>query len=303
MFIDTHGHIQFNAYKEDGDAVVKRAFDAGVAIIAPASQIDTSRRAVEYAERWNTPWLRAAIGLHPIHLEDVRVDSSEVGDQFKFRTRKEEFDRGKYEELLQSETVVAIGEIGLDYWRRPKSKVKRAEYEGRQKEAFIAQLDMAADHNLPVILHCRVAHDDMLAIVSEHPHRSKMEYPGVVHSYTGDLVQLEKFLSLGFSIGVNGLLFKLPFVEEAVKAAPLDRIVLETDAPYLTPPIPTGTRQQMEEAGQDPERNEPMNLPIIASRIAELKGLSLEEVEGVTTENAIRIFGLKGIKEGEGVDN
>ncbi|MEX0916563.1 MAG: TatD family hydrolase, partial [Candidatus Spechtbacterales bacterium] len=111
MYIDTHAHIQFNAYKKDGDAVIQRAFDAGVAIIAPSSQIDTSRRAVEYAQRWNDlprrskteagrpigtnlagqypeagPWLRAAIGLHPIHLEDTRVDSSEVGDQFKFRT-------------------------------------------------------------------------------------------------------------------------------------------------------------------------------------------------------------------------
>jgi len=302
MYVDTHGHVQFNAYKEDGDAVVRRAFNAGVAIIIPSSQIDTSIRAVEYAERWNSPWLRAAIGLHPIHLEDTRVDSSEVEDQFKFRTRQEEFNRERYEELLKSGTVVAIGEIGLDYWRRPKSKAKRAAYEARQKEAFVAQLDMAADHNLPVILHCRVAHDDMISIISEHPHCTKLEYPGVVHSYTGDLVQLEKFLEMGFSIGVNGLLFKLPFVEEAVKTAPLDRIVLETDAPYLTPPLSDATRQEAEEAGRDPDRNEPANLPIIASRIAELKGCSLEEVEWATTENAIRIFRLGQMGEGP-VDN
>lgn len=295
MFVDTHGHVQFNAYREDGDTVIQRAFDAGVAIIIPSSQIDTSVRAVEYAQRWNHPWVRAAIGLHPIHLEDTRVDSSEVGDQFKFRTRQEEFNRERYEELLKSDTVVAIGEIGLDYWRRPKSKVKRAEYEGRQKGAFIAQLDMAADHNLPVILHCRVAHDDMISIVSEHSHTNKLEYPGVVHSYTGDLVQLKKFLEMGFCIGVNGLLFKLSFVEEAVIATPLERIVLETDAPYLTPPIPENVARQMESEGRDPNRNEPVNLPIIAERIAQLKGCDVAEVERVTTENAIRIFQLKAI--------
>lgn len=279
MFVDTHGHVQFNAYKDDGDAVVRRAFDAGVAIIAPSSQIDTSRRAVEYAQRWNDARLRAAVGLHPIHLEDIRVDSAEVGEQFKFRTRKEEFVRESYEELVRSDMVVAVGEIGLDYWRRPKGKARRSEYEARQKEAFVAQLDLAADYSKPVILHCRVAHDDMLAIVSEHSHHSKLEYPGVVHSYTGDLVQLEKFLNLGFAIGVNGLLFKLPFVEEAVKAAPLERIVLETDAPYLSPP-------------GAPERNEPMYLPEIAKRIAQLKEVSLAEVERVTTANAVRIFHL-----------
>lgn len=285
MFVDTHGHVQFNAYRDDGDAVVRRAFDVGVAIIAPSSQIDTSRRAVEYAQRWNDARLRAAVGLHPIHLEDIRVDSAEVGEQFKFRTRKEEFVRENYEELVRSDMVVAVGEIGLDYWRRPKGKARRAEYEARQKEAFVAQLDLAADYGKPVILHCRVAHDDMLAIVSEHTRYNKLDYPGVVHSYTGDLVQLEKFLNLGFAIGVNGLLFKLPFVEEAVKAAPLDRIVLETDAPYLSPP-------------SAPERNEPMYLPEIAKRIAQLKEVSLAEVERVTTANAIRIFGLSLDEQG-----
>ena len=279
MFVDTHGHVQFNAYKDDGDAVVRRAFDAGVAIIAPSSQIDTSRRALEYAQRFNDPRLRAAVGLHPIHLEDIRVDSAEVGEQFKFRTRREEFVRENYEELVRSELVVAVGEIGLDYWRRPKGKARRAEYEARQKEAFVDQLDLAEDYSKPVILHCRVAHDDMLAIVSEHSHHTKLEYPGVVHSYTGDLSQLQKFLDLGFAIGVNGLLFKLPFVQEAVKAAPLDRIVLETDAPYLSPPAA-------------PERNEPAYLPEIAKRIAEIKEVSLGEVERVSTANAIRIFNL-----------
>ncbi|MEX2007945.1 MAG: TatD family hydrolase [Candidatus Spechtbacterales bacterium] len=310
MFVDTHGHVQFNSFKDDGDATVKRAFEAGVAIVMPGSQIDTSRRAVEYAKRWNHPWLWAAVGLHPIHLEEVRVDEAEVENQVKFVTRKEEFDRDAYEQLLQSDKVVAIGEIGLDYWRRPKSKAKRAEYMQRQADTFIAQLDMAADHDLPTILHCRVAHDDMLDILKNHRQprlrpacaeasagrqgfggqAKEVAGPGVVHSYTGDLKQLDAFLSMGYCIGVNGLVFKLDFVQEAVKACPLERIVLETDAPYLTPPLPRLLRQQAEKAGCDPERNEPAFLPLIAAEIARLKNISPEEVERQTTENAQALF-------------
>ena len=279
MFIDTHAHIQFNAYKDDGDQVIQRALDARVALIAPSSQIDTSRRAIEYAERWDSPFVWAAVGLHPIHLEDITVDSDEVGEHSTFRTRAEAFDRSTYEPLLASKKVVAIGEVGLDYWRKPKGKARRAEYIERQKQTLREQLDLALDYNLPVILHCRTAHNDLIEVVSNHEHHKKVNPPGVAHCYTGDTEQMHKLFEMGFAIGVNGLVFKLDLVEHAVRNAPLDKILLETDAPYLSPP-------------DAPVRNEPMYIPSIAQKIADIKEVSVDEVERVTTQNTVHIFKL-----------
>lgn len=286
MFIDTHAHIQFNAYKEDGDDVIQRALNNKVALIMPSSQIDTSRRSVEYAERWDSPFVWAAVGLHPIHLEDITVDSDEVGEHSSFRTRAEVFDRSAYEPLLASKKVVAIGEIGLDYWRKPKSKTKRAEYTERQKQALREQFDLALDYNIPVILHCRTAHDDLIDVVKNHEHHKKVNPPGVAHCYTGDTEQMRALFEMGFAIGVNGLVFKLDLVEHAVQNAPLDKILLETDAPYLSPP-------------DAPVRNEPMYIPSIAQKIADIKGVPREEVERVTTRNTLNIFKIPSSEYGK----
>lgn len=281
MLIDTHGHIQFNAYRDDSDKVIENAFRNGVAIIAPSSQIDTSIRSIEYAEKWNNDFLYSAVGLHPIHLEDSYVDESEVGEQEIFKTRKEEFDKSKYESLLSSKKVVAIGEVGLDYWRKPKSKTKRREYTDKQKDALIQQLDLALEYKLPVILHCRVAFDDLIEILKNHKYLKNIGGGSMVsHSFTGETPHLEEILDMGLCIGVNGLVFKLDLVKEAVKNAPLERIVLETDAPYLSPP-------------NCPTRNEPQFIKEIAKEIAKIKGVSYEEVEEATTKNAIKLFRLK----------
>lgn len=278
ILIDTHGHVQFNAFKEDGHEVVKRTLAEGTWIIAPGSQIDTSRRSVEYAERY-AEGLYAAIGLHPIHLEDIRVDEAEVENQVKFRTRQEEYRREAYEELLKSSKVVAIGEIGLDYWRKPKTTAKKEAYKLRQKEAFGLQLDLALAHKLPVILHCRVAFTDLIDIISEHPLTRAISPPGVVHCFTGGSDDLRAFLSLGYYIGYNGIIFKLN-LDEVIRETPLNRMLLETDAPYLTPPSFGGVR------------NEPLNVRFVAQRIAELKNISFEEVARQTTENARKVFGI-----------
>lgn len=277
-FIDTHGHVNFNAFKDDGDAVINRALDAGVGIIMPGSQIDTSRRAVEYAERFDHPYIRAAIGLHPIHLEDIRVDESEVGGQIKFHTRKEEFKRSDYEDLLKSsDKVVAIGEVGLDYWRLPEDPREKEQYKKFQIDTLKSQLDLALDYKKPVILHCRKAHDDLLSIIENHEITKAVSPPGVVHCYTGNKTQLKAFLAFGWYIGFNGIIFKLG-LEDVIKATPLDRILLETDSPYLTPPA-LGI-----------QRNEPMFATYVAQKIAEIKKVSLEEVARQTTENAKKVF-------------
>lgn len=307
MLIDTHAHLNFNAYKEDSEEILKKALDAGMGLIMPGSQVDTSRRAVELAEKWNNPYVWAAVGLHPIHLEKARVDESEVGrgldssvasevrrfDFPIFETKGEEFNRQEYKKLAESKKVIAIGEIGLDYWYRPRTKEEGVEYAQKQIDTLNAQLDMALELNLPVILHCRVAHKDLLRILREHSIAEKVNPPGVIHSYTGSTKQLKKFLGLGFYIGVNGLIYKLDFVEDAVREAPLDRILLETDSPYLIPPQVEGQTVISEgEKGLDSDfiRNEPINLKYIAEKIAEIKNISFEEVAKQTTENAQKVF-------------
>ncbi len=279
-FIDTHAHVQFNAFRKDGHEVVRLTINAGGWLVIPGSQIDTSRRAVEYAEKYQEG-VYAAVGLHPMHLEESRVDMSELGGgEDGFNTRCEEYDREQYEKLLSSPKVVAIGEIGLDYWRKPKTKARREAYKAKQLAAFRAQLDLACDHDLPVILHCRVAFNDMLEVVKDHPITKKLSPPGVAHSFTGDTDALKEFLDLGYYIAYNALIFKLPHLQGAVRETPLNRIVLETDAPYLTPPS----------LGEI--RNEPKNVLITAHRIAELKGVPYDEVLEQTTKNAQKLFRL-----------
>lgn len=290
--IDTHGHVNFNAFKDDGDEVIKRALEAGVGIIMPGSQIDTSRRAIEYAERWNHPYVRAAVGLHPLHLEDIEVDESEVGSQTKFHTRKEEYRQAAYEDLLNSSTkIVAIGEIGLDYWHMPSDPREQESFKIRQIDALNSQLDLALGHKIPAILHCRKAHDDLLSVVESHEigHPPAGGPPGVLHCYTGNKTQLKAFLALGWYIGYNGIIFKLN-LDEVIKATPLDRILLETDSPYLTPPTPA---ERIAKEGVSPAgRNEPLFVKHIAERIAEIKQVPFEEVARQTTENAKKVFRL-----------
>ncbi|MDP6703946.1 MAG: TatD family hydrolase [archaeon] len=286
MLIDTHGHVNFNAFKEDVDEVIKKALDKGISIVMPGSQYSTSRRAVEIAERYESS-VYAAIGIHPIHLEKREVDVAEVQSEevveqpwMLFETRGEQFEYEQYAQLTESEKVVAIGEIGLDYYRQPKNKGLRKEYREKQQETLREQIQLALDKDLPVILHCRVAFGDMIEILRE----TKGKLRGVMHSYTGDVEQAKELAGLGFYFGFNGLIFKevasLPDPAEVISSIPLDRIVLETDSPYLVPP----------QAGI--ERNEPVFVEYIANRVAEIKGVGRKEVDMVTTENAKELFNL-----------
>ncbi|MDP2664444.1 MAG: TatD family hydrolase [bacterium] len=289
MLIDTHGHVSFNAFKEDGDAVLKRALENNTWVIMPGTQFSTSQRAVEMAEKYGKE-VYAAIGLHPIHLEEREVDVMEVQSEqvqkqpwMTFESRTEEFDYEKYKTLALRQAqgkgkVVAVGECGLDYYYEPKGKEKREVMRNRQKSTLALQMKLAEELSLPLILHCRKAHDDLIEFLSQRKVR------GVVHCYTGTLAQAEKFYAMGLYFGFNGLIFKkvpaLPDPEEIIKNIPLERIVLETDSPYLVPP----------EAKT--ERNEPLFVKYVAEEIARIKGISFDEVASITTENAKKLFQL-----------
>jgi len=245
MFIDTHAHLNFSAFREDADQVIRRSLDNDVWLINAGSQYSSSKRAVEIAERYKES-VYAAIGLHPIYAQDG-------------------FDVEKYKELAKSKKVVAVGEIGLDY------KEEYVSFKEKQKEVFLKQLDLAKELNLPIIFHCRMAHQDLLKIINS-------ELRGVIHCFTGTWEQAQKYLDMGFYLGFNGIIFKTA-LDEIIKKTPLGRILIETDCPFLTPPPKQG-------------RNEPIYVKYVAEKIAKLKGLSHGEIVQITTKNARQLFDI-----------
>lgn len=277
MIIDTHAHLNFNAYKADIDDVVKRTLDSGLWVINVGSKFETSKNAVELAEKHNGMF--AAVGLHPIYASSEFVKLKTDPDEGDFLIKEEGFDESKYNELVRSKKVVAIGEIGLDYYYKPKTTGKLSKFKEKQKEVLMAQLEFAKKHNLPVILHCRMAHTDLIGVLNEQQTVGDSKLRGVIHCFTGTIEEAKRYISLGFLIGINGIIDKIN-LDSVIKEIPLENIVVETDCPYLTP------------TQEGNKRNEPIFIKHIVLKIAEIKGVSINEVENKTTENARKLFNI-----------
>ncbi|MFH1657400.1 MAG: TatD family hydrolase [bacterium] len=265
MLFDTHSHLNFNGFKDDAHKVIERCLSEDIWMINVGSNLITSRRAVELAQAYEKG-VYASVGLHPISFDTGLVKIKPEADD----SPEKEFVYEEYKELARNPKVAAIGEIGLDYWSKPKSKVKQAEFKQKQKDLFLQQLGLAKELNLPVIIHCRMAFDDLLEICG------KTFIEGVIHCFTGTWAQAEKLMELGFHIGFNGIMFKLD-LNEVIRRVPGDRILVETDCPYLTPPMEEG-------------RNEPRYIKHVAQKIAEVRGESFTEVAEVSTKNARKLF-------------
>lgn len=278
MIIDTHSHLNFNAYKDDLEQVIGRCRNSGVSVINIGSKYETSKRAIEIAEKYGDGFF-ASIGLHPIHAVPGLIKIKTDPEEGSFTTTGEDLDIEKYRKLAESKKVVAIGEIGLDYYYKPKSKQKLALFKERQKEIFIKQLDLAQELNLPVIFHCRMAHQDLCEILDLKLKTESYNLKGVVHCFTGNWEEAKRYLDMGFCLGFNGIIFKLD-LEEVIKKTPLDKILVETDCPYLTPP----------EAGT--ERNEPVFVKYVIKKVAEVKGVEYEKLAEITVQNAKNLFGI-----------
>lgn len=253
MLCDTHCHLDFEAFDADRAAVIERAGAAGVGrLLNPGTSLESSRAAVQLAGRHSA--LYAAVGIHP--NEKVKY----IGEFLH-----------ELDLLAGQPQVVAIGEIGLDYYR---DAVDRA----AQREKFEAQLGLAAAHSLPVIIHCRAAYADARAIVAAWPaaHRA-----GVFHSFSGSPEDLDALLELGFSIGITAPVTypKSHALRQLVGAAPLDRILTETDAPFLAPQSRRG------------QRNEPALVVEVAAAIAAERKLEISQVAAATSANAAAMFG------------
>ena len=289
MLLDTHAHLNFNGYKENFEEVIKRTLENDVWMINVGSQYETSKKAVEIAERYEKG-VYAAVGLHPIHLAEgifkVKMDKEET----VFQTKNENFDYEKYKGLTQSKKVVAIGETGLDYYYRPKTKIRLEQFKNKQKEVFLKHLELAMELKLPVIFHCRMAHQDLIEVLNSKFKIQNSKITGVIHCFTGTWEQAGQYLEMGLYLGFNGIIFKpAPYrtdgsgaglnLDEIIKKTPLERILIETDCPYLVPPPMSG-------------RNEPLYVKYVAEKIAKIKNLSFEEISEITTGNAKKLFNL-----------
>lgn len=276
MLIDTHAHVNFIAYKDDGDLVVKRALENGIWLINIGSQYDTSRRAVKYAQKYPAG-VFASVALHPIHLKGKKIkEEVDPNEAFAFKTQEEKFDYKRYKELARSPKVVAIGETGLDYYHLDVGEEEKQK--ALQKETFVEHLKLANELNKPVVIHCREAHNDLLEILKLQFKNYKLQ--GVVHSFSGRWSQAQQYMEMGFYLSFTGLITFARDYDKVIKNMPLERILLETDCPYLTPLPFRG------------QRNEPLYVKYVAEKIAELRRISFDEVARATTENAKKLFKL-----------
>jgi len=281
MFIDTHAHLNFNAFKDDADEAVRRALGNNTWMILVGSELKTSNRGLNLANKYEKG-VYAAVGLHPIHLQAGPVDNDEADNTYSFTVHSEDFDYGSYEKLAKFSKVVAIGEIGLDYYHLDPTKDLPAA-KRKQQGVFAQQLLLARSLDKPVIIHCRQAHDDLLQILQdfkkEYGHIIPTDRPwGVLHCFSGDEDLAWKYFQLGLLISFTGLITFSQQWDDLIRKIPLEKMMIETDSPYMTPEPYRG------------QRNEPLLVQYVANRIAEIKNIKLEKVADVTTATARAFF-------------
>jgi TatD DNase family protein len=251
-FIDTHAHLDFSEYDADRDEVIQRARNAGIAtIINIGASLERSERCVALAGRY--PNLFATVGIHPHDADMFRAEHAQ-----------------HILDLAASDKVVGIGEIGLDYYKN---------YSGHdnQRKLFAALLSVAREKKLPVVLHARDAEEDILEALNDF-----LPMQAVVHCFSGSELFLRACLDRGFYISFtcNVTYKKAQGIRDALRFAPLDRIMLETDAPYLPP------------EGMRGKRNEPSSVALLAQEVARIKGLEVAAIADATTNNARTFFKL-----------
>ena len=251
ILIDTHAHLQWPAFDKDREKVIERAFAAGLStIVSVGYDLNASREAVQIANDHEN--IYAVVGIHPHNAKTMTASML-----------------SSIRELAQNTKVVAIGEIGLDYYRDLSPRAQ-------QKEAFEQQILLAKELDLPIVVHDREAHNDVLEVIRSFG----KDVNGVLHCFSGDLKMAEEVIDLGYSISIAGPVTfpSARGLQQVVQRVPEGSIVLETDCPFLAPQSKRG------------ERNEPMYVLETATKVAELRGMQLDELVGLTSQNAKRRF-------------
>ena len=252
MYFDTHAHYDSGAFNADREEILAALPEAGVALVVnPGCEVRSSETAIALAERFPHVW--AAVGIHPEDMADMS-----------------DGDLDKIEQLSKHPRCVAVGEIGLDYYWDASRKEE-------QKALFIEQLRLALRRDLPVIVHDREAHGDCLDIVRQFP-----GLRGVFHCYSGSVEMAQELLKRGWYLGFDGpITYKnARKALEVLEICPLDRVLIETDSPYLSPVPMRG------------KRNDSRNLVYVTEKIAEIKGITPEEAAAITMENGKKLFNI-----------
>ena len=256
MLFDTHAHYDDKRFDEDRDEILSSMPKNGVGLILnPGCDIETSKKAIEYAEKYSHVY--AAVGIHPEYIEEIELNSTIK----ELKTL-----------ALSSKRIKAIGEIGLDYYW-----VKEPELRAKQAELLRRQLALAKELDMPVIIHDREAHADTLKIVEEFP-----EVKGVFHCYSGSTEMAQRLISLGYLISFTGVITykNAKKAVEVVENIPLDKLMIETDSPYMSPEPFRG------------KRNSSLYVYRMAEAIANIKNIPLDEVINQTTENGKKLFNI-----------
>ena len=272
-YIDIHGHINFAAYDNDREEVIKRALDKEVAMITVGTQFETSNFAVELARKYENVY--ACIGLHPIHTSKSFHDTQEFGHEGKdFTSKGEVVDFERYISMASEKKTVAIGECGLDYYHYDDSDREK------QEKAFISMIDLANSVRKPLMLHLRngvgkSAYKDAYSII-----KGRAVVKANLHFLAGNKEEAKPFLDLGYTFSFTGAITYGTNYVDIIKYLPLDRIMTETDCPYVSPVPNRG------------KRNEPVNVIEVVKKIAEIKGLEEEIVRVQVINNAKNFFSL-----------
>ena len=278
-YFDAHSHAHFAAFKEDYKEVIQRALDAGVWMMNVGTQKDTSARGIEVAHEYKEG-VYAAVGLHPVHTDRSYHDEKELGGgeaAHAFVSRGEVFDFDYYKKLAEDPKVLAIGECGLDYYRMDEDADKEVKIK-KQKDALVEQIRLAHEVNKPLMIHCRKASFDIVDIFSAHRDLLSSDNPGVIHFYTDDINDAKKLLDLGFSFSLGGVITFARDYDEMVRMLPIDRILTETDAPYVAPAPYRG------------KRNEPAYVIEAAKKLAEIRGVDARAMAEQIVANTRRVL-------------
>lgn len=261
-YIDTHAHLDFDDYKEDFDDVIQRTIDNKVAVITIGTNLNKARKALEIAEKYEHVW--AVIGFHPLYVKDCDISD------FK-----------EFQELLKHPKCVGIGECGLDYSDNPDTE--------RQKDFFIQQISLALEYKKPLVIHCREAQnqdgtgqawDDTLEILKKYKEIDpslKVNF----HFFNQDKERAKEILDAGFQYSFTGIITFVDSLAGVVKESPIESLMSETDAPFVAPKSRRG------------KRNEPSYVIEIVEKIAEIKGLPVEEVKEQLLRNTEEFFGIR----------
>lgn len=308
-YLDAHTHVNLAAFKDDYREVIERALEAGVGLVNVGTQKDTSLRAVEIAHEF-PGGVYAVVGLHPVHTSKSFHDAQELGDTpeakgftptpkdhrsttekhnqkdlvWGFTSRGEIFDYEYYKKLALDPKVIAIGECGLDYYRIETDKADRTDIDDakeKQKSAFMEQIKLAHEVKKPLMIHCRSAFSDLIEILIHNSSFLVPNNPGIIHFFTGTKDDARKLLDLGFYFTFGGVVTFVRDYDKVIKMIPVERILSETDAPYVSPAPHRG------------KRNEPAYVIEVVKKLAEIKEISLEEIREKILDNIRSIFGIK----------